>query len=357
MWRARCGGATLAIVRTLLVALVLPLALSCAAQRVTWSELELSASAAALPRAQASATDARPTVPSAIGAQSAGPRIDRALQQFVGARADARKQAKTSGMWSQAWTEALLSIQSACEIPPRASDLGAFVRARVTLEVELERDRARGVILPENLDKMVALVLGSVDESVGELRAANAPGTMAPSPRLLPGELVLHAPVAPLIVSSPFGLRSDPFTGARRFHAGVDLDAPQGTNVYAAAAGLIVYAGAQGGYGKQVVVDHGDGVRTHYSHLSTILVSPGQSVEEGDAIAYVGSTGRSTGPHLHFAVTNVDGEFLDPVGVLDVPYSSIAQQVRVGGHSTLPATRAGYLIKNAGPDTVEITNN
>jgi murein DD-endopeptidase MepM/ murein hydrolase activator NlpD len=92
-------------------------------------------------------------------------------------------------------------------------------------------------------------------------------------------------------------------------------------------------------------------VRTHYSHLSSMLVSMGQTVEEGDLVAYVGSTGRSTGPHLHFAVTNVDGEFLDPVGVLDVPYSSIAQHVRVGGHN-----RQTFTIKNAGPDTVEISN-
>lgn len=268
----------------------------------------------------------------------------------MNARTEAKRQPKTTSAWSRAWTNALLEIQSACEIAPRASDLGAFVRARVTLEVELDRDRARGVILPEDLDKMVALVLGSVDESVGELRAANAPGTMAPSPRLEPGELVLRAPIGLMIVSSPFGLRTDPISGGRRFHAGVDIDAPEGTHVFASASGLVVYAGTQGGYGKQVVIDHGDGVRTHYSHLSGILVSVGQTVEEGDTVAYVGSTGRSTGPHLHFAVTNVDGEFLDPVGILDVPYTSIAQQVRVGGHS-----KRTFTIRNAG-DTVEISN-
>lgn len=283
---------------------------------------------------------------------SAGLRIDGALQQFLGARAGARSQPKTATLWGAAWTDALRAIQTACELRPRASDLGAFVRARVTLEVELHMDRARGVMLPDDLDKMVALVLSAVDESVGELRAANAPGTLAPSPRLAPGDLVLHAPVAPLIVSSPFGLRSDPFTGARRFHAGVDLNGPFGANVFAAASGLVVYAGTQGGYGKQVIIDHGDGVRTHYSHLSTILVAPGQSVLDSDAIAYLGSTGRSTGPHLHFAVTNCDGEFQDPIAVLEVPYSQAARQVNFGGHGTLPAGR--FTIKSAGQDTIEI---
>lgn len=320
---------------------------ACAPRQLTWDAIPDAYSGVDAARRSARAADP----PAEAALDRAGPRIDRALQVFVNARTEAKRQPKTTSAWSRAWTDALVEIQHACEIAPRASDLGGFVRARVTLEVELERDRARGVILPEDLDKMVALVLLSVDESVGELRAANAPGTMAPSPRLEPGELVLRSPIAPIIVSSPFGLRSDPFTGGRRFHAGVDLDAPEGTNVYASASGLIVYAGMQGGYGKQVVIDHGDGVRTHYSHLSTILVSPGQSVEEGDTLAYVGSTGRSTGPHLHFAVTNFDGEFLDPVGVLDVPYSSIAQQVRVGGHN-----KQTFTIKNAGPDTVEISN-
>lgn len=293
----------------------------------------------------------KPTSPAARPPSGPGMRIDKALQTFVTARTEAKKQPKTTTAWSRAWQEALAEIQAACELRPRASDLGAFVRARVTLEVELERDKNRGVILPDDLDKQVAVVLASVDESVGELRALNVPGTMAPSPRLEPGELVLTSPIAPMIVSSPFGLRTDPFTGGRRFHAGIDIDAPEGTNVYASASGLVVYAGMQGGYGKQVVIDHGDGVRTHYSHLSSILVSMGQTVEEGDTLAYVGSTGRSTGPHLHFAVTNFDGEFLDPLGVFDVPYSSIAQQVRVGGHN-----KQTFTIKNAGPDTVEISN-
>lgn len=281
---------------------------------------------------------------------AAGPLIDSALQAFVNTRVTARSQPRTSSMWADAWEQVLWAIASAATLPPRASDLGAFVRARVTLEVELERDTTRAVLLPSGLGRRVREVLVAVDESVGELRAANVPGTLKPPPRLVDGELILRAPLVPLIVSSPFGVRADPFNDSKRFHAGVDLDAPHGATVYAAASGLVVFAGAQGGYGKQVVVDHGDGVRTHYSHLSTILVEPGQTVEEGDAVAQVGSTGRSTGPHLHFAVTNMDGDFLDPVALLDVPWSSIAEQVKVGPSKS----RQSFSLTNRG-DTVEIT--
>lgn len=281
---------------------------------------------------------------------AAGPRIDAALQAFVNTRVLSRSQGPTSAVWTEAWEEMLRELGAAAALPPRASDLGAYVRARVTLEVEFAHDVARRVLLPSDLARRVQTVLVAVDESVEELRAANVPGTLRPPPRLGDGELILRTPLSPFIVSSPFGVRSDPFTGTSRFHAGVDLDAPHGTTVHAAASGLVVYAGLQGGYGKQVIVDHGDGVRTHYSHLSTILVDPGQTVEEGDAVAQVGSTGRSTGPHLHFAVTNLEGEFIDPAAVLDVPWSAIADQVKVGPTKS----KQGYMLKNQG-DTVEIT--
>jgi murein DD-endopeptidase MepM/ murein hydrolase activator NlpD len=141
------------------------------------------------------------------------------------------------------------------------------------------------------------------------------------------GTMVLRAPLVEIKVSSPFGVRNDPFTNELRFHAGVDLAAPSGTPVHAAGSGLVVFAGSHGEDGQHVVVDHGDGVRTHYSNLSKILVAAGQTVHEGDSIALVGSTGRSTGPHLHFAVTN-HGEFADPTAVIGIPF---------GANSTKPS--------------------
>lgn len=343
--------------RRVVLVLCLTAASGCASRaKVTWDDVERSGVRAGADVTMSSARARAATSPGGIDravdvGPAAGVLIDRALQEFVSTRVSARGHPKTSPLWGEAWARVLTRVADACETPPRASDLGAFVRARATLEVELERDRTRGLLLPDGLERRVRAVLSAVDEGVGELRAANVPGTLAPSPRLEEGELVLRAPLAPMIVSSPFGLRRDPFHGMRRFHAGVDLDAPSGTNVYAAASGLVVYAGSQGGHGKQIVVDHGDGVRTHYSHLSQILVDPGQTVEEGDAIAHVGSTGRSTGPHLHFAVTNEEGDFLDPVALLDVPWSSIAEQVKVG-----PAkSRRTFAVRKNG-DTVEISS-
>lgn len=267
---------------------------------------------------------------------SAGVVIDRALLEFHAVRARARRQGRTSPLWGEAWLDALARIDDGLTRAPVAHDLGAFVRARVTLEVELQQDRERKVVLPGSLAQLVVRTLLGVDDGVAALRAANAPGTLAPSPRPTDDELILHAPVAPLLVTSPFGRRLDPFTGAPRFHAGVDLDGAHGAAVYAAASAIVVYAGPQGGYGRTIVLDHGDGVRTHYAHLSAIHTSVGAFVAEGEVIGAVGSTGRSTGPHLHFAVTDELGAFLDPVAVLDIPFRDIASQVARKGEAPKP---------------------
>jgi murein DD-endopeptidase MepM/ murein hydrolase activator NlpD len=259
---------------------------------------------------------------------SAGVRIDRALVEFSDVRARARRQGHGSGLWHRAWIDVLAAIDEAVTQPPVAGDLGAFVRARATLDVELVNDRRRQALLPEDLERRVQRTLFGVDESVQELRAANAPGTTLNSlPRLADGDLTLRAPLSVMVVSSPFGRRPDPFTGASRYHAGVDLDGEEGTAIFAAATGVVVYAGPQGGYGRYIVVDHGGGVRTHYAHCSTITTSLGAVVEEGDVIGQVGSSGRSTGPHLHFAVTDDLGRFLDPMALLDVPFDSLENQV------------------------------
>jgi len=113
-------------------------------------------------------------------------------------------------------------------------------------------------------------------------------------------------------ITSGFGLRRHPLFGIVHRHQGVDIAAPWGTPVRAAAAGTVVYAGWFGGYGKLVVVDHGGGVATLYGHLSSIAVSPGDRVAAGDVLGRVGSTGYSTGPHLHFEI-RVDGRPVDPL--------------------------------------------
>lgn len=118
-------------------------------------------------------------------------------------------------------------------------------------------------------------------------------------------------PVNAAFNSSSFGWRVDPFTGQMAFHEGLDFMADIGTPIYAAASGIVVSAERQPDYGNIVKIDHGDGVETRYAHASRILVKPGQRVEKGQVIAEIGSTGRSTGAHLHFEV-RLNGAPLDP---------------------------------------------
>ena len=112
-------------------------------------------------------------------------------------------------------------------------------------------------------------------------------------------------------LSSGFGVRSDPFTRSPAMHTGLDLQAESGEPVRATANGTVTAAGWSGGYGKVVDIDHGHGFSTRYGHLSAISVQVGQSVKSGQIIGKVGSTGRSTGPHLHYE-TRVAGEAVDP---------------------------------------------
>jgi murein DD-endopeptidase MepM/ murein hydrolase activator NlpD len=128
--------------------------------------------------------------------------------------------------------------------------------------------------------------------------------------------LPLRSPLtAQLEITSPFGARKDPFGMGWALHPGVDLHAEEGTIVRATAAGKVVNAAYTGGYGNMVEIEHTEGVATRYGHLSAILVSEGQMVAAGTPIGRVGSTGRSTGPHLHYE-TRIDGEAVDPMRFL-----------------------------------------
>jgi len=114
-------------------------------------------------------------------------------------------------------------------------------------------------------------------------------------------------------ITSPFGYRTDPVLGGSRLHAGVDIGASSGTPIKAAGDGVVVMAGWNGGYGNFTLIDHGGGLATGYGHQSRIGVSIGQHVSTGEVIGYVGSTGASTGPHLHWEV-RVNGTPVDPMG-------------------------------------------
>jgi murein DD-endopeptidase MepM/ murein hydrolase activator NlpD len=116
-------------------------------------------------------------------------------------------------------------------------------------------------------------------------------------------------------ISSPFGWRRDPVRSGRDFHTGLDIRAPGGRQIVASAAGKVVHAGWMGGYGRTVVIQHPGGITTLYGHCSKVLVKTGASVRRGDRIALVGSTGRSTGNHVHFEVRK-GGSPINPLKVL-----------------------------------------
>ncbi|MGM0420501.1 MAG: M23 family metallopeptidase, partial [Bacillota bacterium] len=107
-------------------------------------------------------------------------------------------------------------------------------------------------------------------------------------------------------ITSNYGNRRHPVTGRTNFHTGVDIAAAYGSTVKAAASGTVVHAGWRGGYGRTVIIDHGNGYKTLYAHNSQILVQQGQSVSRGSSIARVGTTGIATGPHVHFEVQQND---------------------------------------------------
>jgi murein DD-endopeptidase MepM/ murein hydrolase activator NlpD len=134
-------------------------------------------------------------------------------------------------------------------------------------------------------------------------------------------------PVDVIDFTSGFGVRSDPFRGGAAMHAGVDIRGPFGTPIYATADGVVGRAGWANGYGNLVELNHGRGIETRYGHLSAILVQPGQFVKRGQQIARMGSTGRSTGNHLHYEV-RLDGTAVNPMPFLQGANYLASMQVR-----------------------------
>ena len=119
-------------------------------------------------------------------------------------------------------------------------------------------------------------------------------------------------PVVALTLTSSFGVRSDPFRGGAAMHAGVDIPGAVGTAIYATADGVVQRAGWHGGYGNLVELNHGQGIQTRYGHMSALLVATGTRVTRGQLIGRMGSTGRSTGSHLHYEV-RFDGHAVNPM--------------------------------------------
>ena len=140
-------------------------------------------------------------------------------------------------------------------------------------------------------------------------------------------------PVKTAAFTSGYGVRSDPFRGSAAMHPGIDLAGPYGTPIYATADGTVLRAGwNSGGYGNLIEVDHGRGIATRYGHLSAILVHAGDRISRGQLIARMGSTGRSTGSHLHYEV-RIDGKPVNPIPFMKSTDYLIAMQKNAGTHA------------------------
>jgi len=161
---------------------------------------------------------------------------------------------------------------------------------------------------------------------------------------------LLQRPVAGAVTSS-FGMRRHPILGFSRMHAGIDFAAGYGTPIVAASDGQVISAGWAGGYGKQVQLAHGGGITTSYSHMSRILAEPGTIVRQGELIGYVGSTGLSTGPHLHYEMRR-NGAAIDPASVQFVTRARLdgpeleAFRARLRSFLSLPVGAAAHPAQN-----------
>lgn len=164
------------------------------------------------------------------------------------------------------------------------------------------------VASPDTAFGVVKDLLGAIEERLDSVR------TGVEKRRALAAATPSIWPIAGWLTSA-FGQRRDPFTGEAGFHPGLDISADHGHPVIAPADGVVASTAHSGNYGNLIVIDHGFGITTRYAHLSGFAVRPGQRVERGQTIGYVGSTGRSTSPHLHYEVL-VNGQLTNPLRLL-----------------------------------------
>ena len=181
-----------------------------------------------------------------------------------------------------------------------------------------QNDRATAMQAIEELNASSAQVSAMLKERqaarAAAAAAAQSSGGQGASDNWVQGTGQLGWPVSGEI-TSPYGYRVHPIYGTTIYHSGIDIGVDEGTPVHAADGGVVVWSGWMGGYGYAVVIDHGNGLSTLYGHNSELAVDEGQSVAKGQVISYAGSTGNSTGPHVHFEV-RANGDPVDPMGYL-----------------------------------------
>lgn len=198
----------------------------------------------------------------------------------------------------------------------QAALLKAQTEEQHTLIASRQEERQQASRSLENQKRELLAQLDEMDRAVEDLQRqiwlaqqnANRPSTS--------GGFSPIPPVSSILITDPFGPRIDPVLFVPRFHYGTDFNAYMGQDVYAIESGVVMMAGwSSAGYGNLVIIDHGGGYSSWYGHSSQLLVSPGEAVQKGQVIAKAGSTGKSTGPHVHLEI-HVNGQPVDPMGYL-----------------------------------------
>jgi septal ring factor EnvC (AmiA/AmiB activator) len=196
-----------------------------------------------------------------------------------------------------------------------ANPIPDSARAR---EIEMRQEIARVENMKDN--ELVTSILHSMSSLSSRIKVQTTSYTELDAMVKTKEELLAHTPAIQPVsnkdldrIASGFGYRIDPIYKTTKFHAGLDFTAPQGTPIYATADGVVTTSGSKGsGYGNHVIINHGYGYETLYGHMFRVKVRSGQRVKRGEVIGYVGSTGKSTGPHCHYEV-HKNGEKIDPI--------------------------------------------
>ena len=228
-------------------------------------------------------------------------------------RSDADELAEVSAQMQTMMDESRLALAAISQSATQSTRaiMGALGDIGITPAMPEDEAAMGGPLLPESTPAHPVSLVDEATEAyhaLARFRAARGALELAP----------IHGPMSDMSrVSSNFGNRRDPFTGKRAFHGGIDFPAARGTPVLSAGEGTVTFVGRKSGYGNVVEVTHAPGLITRYGHLSAFIAKTGQKVTAGTPIARVGSTGRSTGPHLHFEVRRKDVA-LDPTSFLAV---------------------------------------
>jgi len=235
---------------------------------------------------------------------------------------------------------------SSTEYSAKIAQLAAETERRVKL-IEDRQMALAAALASENIDKSSLERLGFYPPQAGQTgRGGPFDGNADPTfkqlftswkklDNLASGAIAVPSdkPVRTAAFTSGYGVRSDPFGRGAAMHGGIDLAGPYGTPIYATADGTVGRAGwNSGGYGNLVELDHGRGIQTRYGHLSQILVQSGQQVKRGQLIARMGSTGRSTGSHLHYEV-RIEGRPVNPIPFMKSTDYLVAMQKNAGTHA------------------------